>query len=770
MSTAAKVAGWNRRWKRGVALATPQGHDVYRGDANQGPIGLTVELQLGALGWTDITAYVYYRDSSSKITITRGKPNETATIQPQSAALELKNGDGRFSPRNPNGPYYGYLTRNTPLRISRMQNGVRRYRFHGEVPDWPTNADTTLTDVYIRITAYGQLRRLQQGTAPVLSAMYRAYTKTTLIPATVAYWPCEDTPGATVIGSATPGGSPMSFVGKPTFASNSAFACSQALPALAASQWNGAVTPGLPWTDNVVRFLFQIPSGGDANGAAIVRFYTTGDVARMEMFYTTASGGSLGYRGYNAAGVQLWTTTIGIDAATGLGYNGELVRGSIALRQQGTGVEYEFGSLTVGAGAPVGTGATLASSSVGAVTTVQINPDGLLTGTAIGHISVQSVWDDLQDVVNPINAWNFDGAVGRLQRIWQEEGVNQATVGAFDLTQEASLMGNQSPDTFLNIVAQCVAVDGGLMFEARDQLAVAYRPVANLYNQGTKYQPVGSVFALDFAANQLSALPVPQDDDYYTKNDVTVRQSAGTSARAVLSAGALSTGAPPAGVGPYPTSFTLNTGPDNFFFGQTSTGDYAGWRLHLGTVDDPRYPTISVNLRAPEVGNQLTVLNAALVADIGDVLTIANPPAWLPPYQVRQIVQGYTETLGTFEHDIVFNCSPEAPYRVMQLDDPVLSVSDTDGSTLAATYPLGTETTLLVATTGAQPGSPLWTTTGGAFPFDVQVGGERITVTGITGVSSPQTFTVTRSVNGVVKPQTAGTDVRLYQPAILSIN
>ena len=44
-----------------------------------------------------------------------------------------------------------------------------------------------------------------------------------------------------------------------------------------------------------------------------------------------------------------------------------------------------------------------------------------------------------------------------------------------------------------------------------------------------------------------------------------------------------------------------------------------------------------------------------------------------------------------------------------------------------------------------------------------------MTVSNITGGSSPQTFTVTRSVNGVVKSQTPGTDVRLWQPSYVSL-
>jgi hypothetical protein len=50
--------------------------------------------------------------------------------------------------------------------------------------------------------------------------------------------------------------------------------------------------------------------------------------------------------------------------------------------------------------------------------------------------------------------------------------------------------------------------------------------------------------------------------------------------------------------------------------------------------------------------------------------------------------------------------------------------------------------------------------------FDITVGGERMTVTNIAGGSSPQTFTVTRSVNGVSKTHLVNTPVRLFQPGV----
>lgn len=59
---------------------------------------------------------------------------------------------------------------------------------------------------------------------------------------------------------------------------------------------------------------------------------------------------------------------------------------------------------------------------------------------------------------------------------------------------------------------------------------------------------------------------------------------------------------------------------------------------------------------------------------------------------------------------------------------------------------------------------PIWTIDDAEFPFDIGIGGEQITVTDIAGAASPQTFTVTRSVNNVVKSHDEGSAVSLYHP------
>ena len=88
---------------------------------------------------------------------------------------------------------------------------------------------------------------------------------------------------------------------------------------------------------------------------------------------------------------------------------------------------------------------------------------------------------------------------------------------------------------------------------------------------------------------------------------------------------------------------------------------------------------------------------------------------------------------------------------------------DSGDSTLSADFIAGTNTSMTVAIASGL----LWTTAGGDFPLELDVGGARITVTAISGASSPQTFTVSATVvNGVAKTVPAGTKVRLWRPTV----
>jgi len=775
-SVAPLATAWNRRAGKfgfGLPFPTVAGTPVPDGGTGD-TIGLMVELFLNSV-WVDISQYVYYSD---KITITRGRPDETSQVQPQTATMTINNRDGRFSPRNPLGPWYGQIGRNTPIRISRLANGIRRYRFYGEVPSWPTTWDVSGKDVRASIAAAGQLRRLSQGNAVLGSALYRAYT----VPSTqayltegaslplAAYWPCQDGKNSSSIASGMPGGTAMTLSGQaaPSFAQNSDFVCSDPLPLLSASIWTGTVPAYTGGVDNVVSFLLSVPSGGAFDTAVVCRFYTAGTIARLDVQYLVAGSGSLRIIGYNAAGTALFTSS------TITGFNANPSRIAVFLQQDGTSVDWALQSLSVlsNGGAPATSG-TQSSATIGNVSRVIINPDGHINDTALGHVVVQyNALTALEDT-DPLLAWeleqpdltitDFTGFVvqSRFTRLCAEQGVTAvvvpASVADFDtLSGPNALMGYQTSDTFLSLIQQPADMTMGLLFESRDQQALVLRTRGSLFNQAAH-------LTLDHSQHQLSGPLDPVDDDALTRNDITVSRIGGSSAVAVQTSGTLSVKPFPAGVGDYQTSYSISA------FDDSGLADQAGWRLHLGTVDEPRYPQISINLRHSTFTSSVDMMNAALTIDIGDRLAITNPPPWMPPDAISQLLQGYSETLGTWEHDMVLNCSPESPWRIAVLEDAVLGHADTDGSTLHAGID-ATTLTFQVDTTGAASGSPLWTTSAGDFPFDIAMGGERITISGISGGSSPQTFTASaRSVNGVVKTQTAGADIRLWQPMILSL-
>jgi hypothetical protein len=134
-------------------------------------------------------------------------------------------------------------------------------------------------------------------------------------------------------------------------------------------------------------------------------------------------------------------------------------------------------------------------------------------------------------------------------------------------------------------------------------------------------------------------------------------------------------------------------------------------------------------------------------------------------------VQGTREVLGASTWDITYNTTPYGPWRSNETTgvtgeeqradataDPVTAVIQTR---LAASAAAGV-TSLSVATLSG----PLLVTTATdptQFPFDALISGERVSVTAVTGTTSPQTATVTRAVNGVSKSLPTNAPFTVYQ-------
>jgi hypothetical protein len=630
----------------------------------------------------------------------------------------------------------------------------RDYRAHLEAASWTPSSDETGISAWTNLAASGILRRIQQGTKPLQSTFRYALPSAAGL---IGYWPCEDgnsttgggTPAApTQFASALTGVAAGVFAGTPTFASDSGFLCSYPIPVLNGSQWR-FLLPARSSTDtaNVMRFLMHVPAGGDTDGQVVGRLNTNGTLARVDLLYYT--GGALGLTAYNSSGTQLFST-----GAVSYNVNGELAWVSVELQTSGSAVQYSVVTLAPGAGGAVGgTLGTQASASIGNTTSLAFNPATGLSGTAIGQITYQSVWTSLYTFINQLNAYQGEAAGDRFSRLCAEQGIPFRAIGGLS---DTTAMGPQTPLALMTLLQECADADRGQIFEPRQALALGYRTRASMQNQAAR-------LALDYSTDDLASFVQSTEDDQYTVNDVTVTRAytatggTGSSSEVAVTSGPLSTQDPPNGVGEYITSLTANVNLDS------QCQDLAGWIASIGTVDQPRIPAIVYDLGRGDIGTARWTVPAL---DLGDRLTVASLPAWLPPDGITQLVAQSTEDIAEKSYKITWCCVPETPYETALLDDPVYAAAGTDGSTLHANI-TSAATSMQVDTTNAS--SPLWTTAAGDFPFDIEMGGERITVTNITGTSSPQTFTITRSVNGVVKAHTAGEAVTLFFPAIMSL-
>jgi hypothetical protein len=256
--------------------------------------------------------------------------------------------------------------------------------------------------------------------------------------------------------------------------------------------------------------------------------------------------------------------------------------------------------------------------------------------------------------------------------------------------------------------------------------------------------------SLDFAAGHIKTPPEPVDDDQRLHNDITVTNKNGSSARAYDPVSILA-------VGQLDTETTINTASDNDLPGQ------AGFRLYLGTWNEMRWPSITLDLaRNAAVTNYI---ERATALDAGAYVTLANPPTNLPVGTLNLLVEAVQTTLGPFEWTIELTCQPYGPWRITDSSNTTLIPRmDLVGSTLGsaeAASTVGATDTWTITNSGRS-----WDAT--QVPLDWMVNGERITVTALTGTSS-QTATVTRGVNGITKAHSVGEAIVLADPLYVAL-
>lgn len=663
---------------------------------------------------------------------------------------------------------------NTIPIVSSIDNlHVRVPRFCGEVSSWPQRWDLSGEDVYVQVEAAGLKRRLSQGNHPMQSALYRYHKRLATPP--VAYWPGEDPPNspqqiAPAIGTypMTPDNAGVIDLAKYSDVQSSAPIFQIGAGAFSTS--TGSATP-ITIGPSISGFVSSY-----ANGVTMIRALVnipkdTVDESQFpppfsaSILFLSCTGtvNSISVDYYAGGFLSAIFGNVVFDSGP-IAYHD--VRGTpqvlqLQLTESGGNTAWDLVQLYAGNTTGLHFGTTITGTTVGNVYNVAVNGSRTLVGCAFGHISHRIENASISEIVQPLNGYSGETAGTRFARLCTEEVVSYSWRGSLVDTEPVGGQGAGSTNsttgqnlrlfvpsvsqTLLDLLYECEDADLGILYEARGDFGLEYRTRRDLYSQTP-------TLTLDYSLGQVAPPLEPVDDDQLTRNNITISRTNGLSAEAELLAGPLSTLDPSeGGVGDYQAQYTVNVASDD------QLADIATFLLSLGTDDEARYPTVTVDLANPRFVTA-SLESAAFAVNMGDLIAIVNPKTGVTFDTIKQIVQGYTETLNVFQHEITFNTAPETPYRLAQVSaTPAFKV---DAATATLTFDYSATANSLFIDNVNEP----WTTDPTQMPIPITVAGELMNVTAISGTSSPQTFTVTRSINGVIKSQSAGTTVQIARP------
>ena len=582
-------------------------------------------------------------------------------------------------------------------RLWTMSNGAtlsnRRSRFLVEVPTWSPRFTVNGDDMYLPIQGGGILRRLGQGAKGLESTLRRRIP--TYSP--LAYWPMEEGVTAAQAYSPIAGVAPMTVSGF-SWGADTTLAGSDALPTVSDSgRFFAGVRPGPTgeWRVELVYNLDEMPT--TLTQMFLIR--TTGTTPRIMVQVQT---NNVRLQGQLADGSEVYLINV-----TAPQFTGQWNRLVISNNTVGGNVTARLGWVTIGEGGV--SAPTTYAGSAGRVTSVEGAFGSGLQGMAMGHLSVFSTINSAALAYSYADhGFTGETAGARMIRLTAEEGVPFTLVGS---PTDQTPMGPQRSDSLVNLLTECEASDGGILYEDRNRIGLVYRGRTTLYNQ----EPA---LVLPYAKVQQPFEPV--DDDSRIRNDVTRSRPGGSSARVVREDGPLSVQAPPLGVGTYDESVAVNVAIDD------QLEQVAGWAMHLGTWDEARYKSVRILLH-----KHFDLIPSVTALDVGSVIRITDLPSYWPPGPIDLLVEGYREDWTGLTWEITLSCSPAGPWTVGVLEDPVLGRADTDGSELLADVTAGATSWDVAVTAG-----PAWLTSRNLpaqFPVDVTAGGEQVTVTAITG-------------------------------------
>ena len=620
-------------------------------------------------------------------------------------------------------------------------------RFAGEASSWPQDWDPSGKFRSSVMTASGVLRRAQKNEVPLQSSLRRDLSTRANV---VAYFPLEERAGAPRFASGLPGDTSYLRPGDPAEVKMGAngdwFVASDPLPVVNDATIFGQFPSYTPNVAQRVIFLIAAPQYGLSAEKLTARFLTAGSVARIDLRMT--AGGGIRTTVYDPEDVSLYTN-LSTDA-----FNGHPHMLSVWMEQQGANVFVQVARFEVGAStAFIIAETTLASRTFSRFTMAFLGSTDDVQGTVYGHLAllngdVHNVWDVAR---NALVAWAGERGTDRLLRLGAAEGFPVRLTGA----GETPTMGPQLSKTFVELAREVPETDLGMFADADgDAGALSYRPARSMQGR--------PVLTIPYAI--LTPPPLPVDDDQGTANRIIVKSVNGIEFTAEDTTSTMSTAPPPAGVGLYDQSKNINAGTPE-------EAAYNAWfRLALGTIDASRWPELVLNLANPAVE---PYIDAILALRLGDILRITDLPPGIPPGPVDLIANAIADDITRAQHLVKITAGPADIWGATNAWAAATGApAGVARWSPANTYRAGsainaTQTSISFTHGDARP----WTTDPADFPFDIMVGGERMTVTAIAAGTTLQVFTVVRGVDfgGVGIAHPVNTRVELAEPFVWAL-
>lgn len=698
--------------------------------------------------WTDITTDV--RHASGPVSATLGRADESSSASPGRMSLTLENPDGRYTPYNALGANWPNVKPGVPIRRRVSLNGGATWyiRWQGQITRIERSAALSGGNATVTITAAGVRQRLAQDD-PLFSPGRRSVAAA----APLAFWPGEDDTGAGLPGSALPGGMPMelSAGGAPSFGETPPAGWAGAVGAAAGPRLVGLVptSTGTLWT---VELWAKLDPTGDQSLTLFSVDTPGGSVIRWEF----VAIGSL-----HAVQVKAWTSgsTISSSSSGTPGVSPGYFDGEWHLFTVVAGTD---GATMVSDiyvdGVKVDTSDTVVAGTT-SVMPARVTLSPLQSGSPSDWTAWcgLAVWasDQSSGVADRYSAglgWAGETPHTRAARLCGEETVDLSTVDY--LPTSPRTMGPQPTGTLLALLDECATTDAATIHDGLGP-GLRWQSIDQRYDQAV---------ALTLDAAELAETPAPTTDDSRLRNRAVVSQSGGSSATHTDTDGPLGTAA----VGIWTESTTVNlSDPD------TPGGGLAGrarWQVHAGTVPGERFPSLTVDVAAvPSLAARLLSTTNGWTGQVLpgwrlDLTGLSDVGPEHPDGTLDLVIEGWTEDIdprGMWK--LTLNVSPQRTYDVWKIGDSQLGRIGTDGHTLAADAAKGATSLSLATPTG----KALWTTAAGDFPMTILVAGIPVTVTAITGTSSPQTATVTGAT--VTKALTTGDAVTMYRNGVIKL-